>query len=817
MLIREFSRRAQSVQDLMLWATLVAPGVVLNKDGSLTTGWTYQGPDLNSATAEELKTLSEQANRVLLGLDESWILHCDVLRSPAPAQPDSDAFEHPVTQAIDLERRFQNTATLYQTASVLLLTYLPASERASYLKSLFVTGGDPAPRGVDAHREELENKLAEIEQGLSHILRLKRLTDEHLLTHLHSILTGLSHPVRLPASPLLLDGLLCSQDLEGVLKPKIGDQYISLVSLTGLPRATTPGLLDQVTQLPFPLRVSTRWIPLSFAAADKVLAGYRRAWMRKRRGMRWLVSGLFGNPATRDDQDVAVDYDSAAMMADVDLATAERNAQAVRFGYLTLTVVLHHSDPTELASRSRAVSALIQSLGIPARIESDNTLDAFLGSIAPATANNVRRPMIHTGNLADLLPLTTVWQGRAVNPSPYSPPGGCPALLWTSTEGSTAFCFNLHAASDVGHSLILGPTGSGKSAIVSLLMAQWFRYEGARVIAFDKGGSFLPLTLALGGAHYDLAAQTSELSLCPLARVEDLHERSQCQEWLEDLFELNKVEMNPGRRIAIANALALLASQGDRTLTNFRLKVQDQELREALLPYTTAGSIGATLLDSPSDNLAEARLLTLEMAKLMEHGPRFVVPTLLYLFHRLTQRFTSGLPTLLVLDEGWTFLDHPKFAHRIRLWLKELRKYNVSVLFATQSLADFAATALAQVLVESTETKVFLPNPQAANEAVAPLYRSLGLNSRQLALIAGARAKSDYYVSCSEGNRLMRLVLGPLALSFCGAGSRQELAQVRKLAATHGSLWPAFWLQSRNLTNWAETLRPQLETLENQP
>ena len=797
----------------MLWAALVAPGVVLNKDGSLTTGWTYQGPDLSSATAEELKALTQQANRVLVGLDESWILHCDVLRSPALAQPESDAFEHPVTRAIDRERRSQNAATLYQTESVLLLTYLPASERASHLKALFVSGGAPAAEGPDAHHgelEELENKLAEIEQGLSHILRLKRLTDERLLTHLHSILTGLSHPVRVPGAPLLLDGVLCSQDLAGVLKPRIGEQSIAVVSLTGLPRATTPGLLDQVSQLPFPLRVSTRWIPLSFAAADKILAGYRRAWMRKRRGMRWLVAGLFGNPATRDDQDVAVDHDSAAMMADVDLATAEKNAQSVRFGYLTTTVVVHHTDPAQLASRARTVAALIQALGLPARIESDNTLDAFLGSIAPASANNVRRPMIHTGNLADLLPLTTVWQGRPVNPSPYRPPGGCPALLWTSTEGSTAFCFNLHAASDVGHSLILGPTGSGKSSIVALLMAQWFRYGGARVIAFDKGGSFLPLTLALGGAHYDLAAETSELSLCPLARVEDLHERSQCQEWLEDLFELNKVEMNPGRRIAIANALALLASQSDRTLTNFRLKVQDQELREALLPYTTTGSIGATLLDSPADNLADARLLTLEMAKLMEHGPRFVVPTLLYLFHRLTQRFTSGLPTLLVLDEGWTFLDHPKFAQRIRLWLKELRKYNVSVLFATQSLADFAATALAQVLVESTETKVFLPNPQAANEAVAPLYRSLGLNPRQLALIAGARPKSDYYVSCSEGNRLMRLELGPLALSFCGAGSRQEIARVRELAAAHGRLWPAVWLESRNLPTWAETLRSQL-------
>ena len=62
---------------------------------------------------------------------------------------------------------------------------------------------------------------------------------------------------------------------------------------------------------------------------------------------------------------------------------------------------------------------------------------------------------------------------------------------------------------------------------------------------------------------------------------------------------------------------------------------------------------------------------------------------LTYLFHRLEERF-DGRPTLLVLDEAWVFLDHPLFAARIREWLKVLRKKNVAVVFATQSLADIA-------------------------------------------------------------------------------------------------------------------------------
>src|SRR4029079_961835 len=102
-----------------------------------------------------------------------------------------------------------------------------------------------------------------------------------------------------------------------------------------------------------------------------------------------------------------------------------------------------------------------------------------------------------------------------------------------------------------------------------------------------------------------------------------------------------------------------------------------------------------------------------EMSHLMELGARYVVPTLLYLFHRIHQGL-DGSPTLLVLDEAWPSLRDPLFAEQLRLWLKELRKANASVLFATQSLADLAESSLREVLYERWPTKALLPNPQAA-------------------------------------------------------------------------------------------------------
>jgi type IV secretion system protein VirB4 len=198
------------------------------------------------------------------------------------------------------------------------------------------------------------------------------------------------------------------------------------------------------------------------------------------------------------------------------------------------------------------------------------------------------------------------------------------------------------------------------------------------------------------------------------------------------------------------------------------------------------------------------------MSHLMELGPRYVVPTLLYLFHRIHQRL-DGSPTLLVLDEAWTYLRDPLFAEQLRLWLKELRKANASVLFATQSLADLAESSLREVLYESCPTKLFLPNPQATAEGAAPLYRALGLNGRQLAIIAGAAPKADYYVTSPEGNRLFRLKLPPAALAFCGAGSKEELTQIDRLARQHGPDWPAAWLEARHQSAWAQRLRASSE------
>jgi type IV secretion system protein VirB4 len=208
----------------------------------------------------------------------------------------------------------------------------------------------------------------------------------------------------------------------------------------------------------------------------------------------------------------------------------------------------------------------------------------------------------------------------------------------------------------------------------------------------------------MAGAHHALgvAREGGEgtLAFQPLRRIHEAGQRSWAAEWLGSLLEQQKLAMTPETKDALWSALLSLSSAPpeERTLTGLSLLLHSNAVRSALQPYTLEGPLGS-LLDAAEDRLSIADVHCFEMEALMGEGGA-VLPVLTYLFHRLEERF-DGRPTLLVLDEAWVFLDNPVFAARIREWLKVLRKKNVAVVFATQSLADIAGSSIAPAIIES--------------------------------------------------------------------------------------------------------------------
>jgi type IV secretion system protein VirB4 len=191
-----------------------------------------------------------------------------------------------------------------------------------------------------------------------------------------------------------------------------------------------------------------------------------------------------------------------------------------------------------------------------------------------------------------------------------------------------------------------------------------------------------------------------------------------------------------------------------------------------------------------------------------------VAPAVLsYLFHRIEGRF-DGRPTLLIIDEGWLALDDADFAGKLREWLKTLRKKNVSVVFATQSLADIDGSAIAPAIIESCPTRILLPNDRAIEPQIMAIYRRFGLNDRQIEILARAIPKRDYYCQSRRGNRLFELGLGEIALAFTAASSKSDQALIERLLAEHGQEgFVTNLLRARELA-WACDLIPQLAKQE---
>jgi len=145
-------------------------------------------------------------------------------------------------------------------------------------------------------------------------------------------------------------------------------------------------------------------------------------------------------------------------------------------------------------------------------------------------------------------------------------------------------------------------------------------------------------------------------------------------------------------------------------------------------------------------------------------------------------------------------LGHSVFRQKIREWLKVMRKANCLVLMATQNLSDAANSGILDVIVESTATKIFLPNVHARDEDASALYRRMGLNTRQIEILATAQAKRQYYCVSENGRRVYELALGPMALAFVGASDKESIATIKHLIAKHGDDWVVAWLESNGLT-----------------
>ncbi len=793
--LTEYQTRPKRLADYLPWAMLAAPGIVLNKDGSFQRTIRYRGPDLESASQGELLSFTARVNNVLKRFASGWALFFEAAREHANDYPAS-TFMDPVAWLVDEERRaaFETGGAHFESACYLTFAWAPPTDRTRKGEAVFLTR-DGAEKPTSAH-DHLAHFIRETDRAIDLLAMLlpecERLDDAGTLTYLHGSISTRRHEVAAPETPIFLDALLADCGLTGGIEPMLGDEHLRIVSVLGFPPASEPGFLDALNRLGFAYRWTTRFIALDKAAAAKEISKYRRQWFAKRKSIAAIVKETLFN-----EESVLLDADADNKAADADAALQELGADDVAFGYFTCSIVVSDVDATAAAAKAKEIERVLNGRGFVAIRESVNAVDAWLGSLPGHLYANTRTPLIHTLNLAHLAPLSAVWAGEAWNAHLDAPP-----LIQATTNETTPFRLSTHVG-DVGHQMIVGPTGSGKSVLLALMALQFRRYEGAQIFAFDKGRSMRAAILALSGAFHDLASDDA-LAFQPLRDIDSDSGRARAQHWLLGVLAQEGVALDPAIRDAVWSALGSLAAAPakERTLTGLTLLLQRSDLRDALKPFTLDGAHGG-LFDAEEEALELRDIVGFEMESLMRR-PSAVAPALSHLFDRLDARF-DGRPTLLLIDEAWVFLDHPLFAERLRDWLKTLRKKNVSVVFATQSLADIEASKIAPAIIESCPSRIFLANARAREAGIRSAYEAFGLNERQIEIVATATPKRHYYYQSSIGNRLFELGLGPVALALCGASDPDTQKLIDRIVTENDGEFAAEFLRAKGLA-WAADL-----------
>lgn len=797
--LREFRRKPDRLSDYLLWAGMIRPGVILNKDGSLQGTFRYRGPDLDSATPQELMVVTAKINNALKRLSGGWAIYAESQRIKSKQYATAE-FPDIITYLIEEERQqYFSQGNHYESMYYFTLVYLPEEDNQDKMKKFLIEGDDK--KASTSGEEHLKHFIDEADKVLNLFAEIlpeaEPLSEEETLTYLHSCISPKQHTVKPPEIPMYLDAYLADTPLLGGMRPRLGNHHLRVISILSFPGASMPGIFDNLNRLNFEYRWVTRFICLDKREAENETGRYQRLHYAKRKSMATLIKEMLTQSETAQ-----VNEDAVAKAEDSAAAGFEVANDLVAYGYYTTCIVLLDEDEKQIDKKAKAVEKTINSLGFTATIETLNCVESWFGSLPGMCYSNLRRPLLSTLNLSHMLPISAIWAGPEKNGHLNGPP-----LLYTETSGNTPFRMDIHVE-DLGHSMVIGPPGAGKSVLLSMLGAAFRKYKNdqgeAQIYIFDKGGSSRALTAGVGGNFYDLGAELQgALSFQPLAQIDDEHERAWAAEWVYEFLRAENLTITPEHKQAIWNSLCSLATAPvhQRNITGLRLLLtaESPELGQALGPLTVDGAFGR-LFDAQEDTFGTGRWQVFEMETIMR-TPIAVAPTLSYLFHRLEQRLT-GAPTLIILDECWMFLDNPVFAAKIREWLKVLRKQNTAVVFATQSLQDVANSPIAPAILDSCPTRIFLPNSNAIDERMAKVYEMFGLNSREINTVATATPKRHYYYKSALGSRLFELALGKVALAYTAASSKEEQIMVQKILAEKGkSGFNEAWFAYKNLSD----------------
>jgi len=705
--------------------------ILMSYSGVLHKVYRAYGIDISALSIYEKESISDQVNNAFSRIDNGWSIWIEDVKNSFSCELDSDAFRSDVHQILEQDRIEDMTGKHYKNTLYITFVCDPEIDDPSDL----VTKSDQ-------NIKKFESTINKIIGALSSILFFDEMSKDETASYLYQCISGNQRYIRWDDQTHdFSDGLI---DQEVTKNPAmLGDKYILVIGIKKFPPASMPEMIKGLNHICCNYRQVIRLIFKDRSKAIDDLEARERQWVESDQKIlpgiwnffnRKNESSIHINDAIKEKAGNCYGLKQMLIMGKTNICDYTHN------------FILTGADKKRLSKDAEVIISVLNASGFVSFLETKNTMAAWLGSL-PGNMNNPRKHSMSVTHLSDLLPISKKYQGK------YENSRGLPALCLVKTEDTEPFWFNID-----GHTMMVGPTGSGKSYGLSAMMAFFYRYPNAQIFAFDKGGSLKTTSMAFGGQCIEL----SDHVIQALRDIDTKHDFDWAVDWIGIL--INRLDEKSGNlRSGIMDALRSLKRRPkkERTLSEF-MNFTSPEIRERLNYYKDS------VIDGYTENIMEHDWICFEMGGMFENNSEIAVPVLLYLFYMIEKRLKKGTPTLIVLDEVWLYLENTIFAQRIRLWLKTLRKLWGYVVFATQEIDDLQDSSIYTSLENSTHTEIWLPNKKARKDEISKFYKKAGLTNSEIEQISIKAPKQNYLIKQPEGSRWIQFGGGAVTKSIFG-------------------------------------------------
>lgn len=813
-----------SYGEVLPWFGMLTDRLVICHDGSLLAGFTFEGSDIEGVDDEDINRRIDLLQAAMRQLTDRVTLYSVQERRFETAYP-SASFLNPVARLID--DAWARKCTEYPNARISHSVYLsytfptrsealieqlrneletsPNAFRAigAVLKQrLGERSAVAAVRGQLAEMaDDFENILGAFSNIVVTSLGFERLAGAPLLGELYGLanLGSDKGPVRLPNRPVYLHTVIPADDVvrQGDVlefKGPARTTYCAALSTTGMPPEAYSVHIDQLLGAPceYVLVQSFRIIDRHFAqkAIQDAEQFYRTEVKSAAVRLFERLTGV---------QSEQINTGNLALAQDAQDALVEVTATDVAFGYYNMTILALGETPREV---NRAVDVIASSLragGYAITRERQGLMSAFLGALPGNHGVLMRKYLASSANVADLCPIRTVSKGEPTHRL-FSTvlKREVPAHVRFMTPAGVPYDFSTHAE-DLGHAVVVGGSGSGKSTVMSLVLAMFQKYYPCQSFIFDKDNSMAVMSLLLGGQRIDMAAAGgADVRINPVLRMLRDGEDLALLRWLGVLFAaadsvltgedqeeltaaIQQLKSLPPARWRLGTLYSLLSG------TNKRLALK-------LAPFVdrsdSEGSFAkgafSEFFDNEDDAFSLSQIVCMETGRLLQ-SREVAAPFMDYAFYCIEKMLDGETPTFIYVEEAWYMLANPIFEDKINDWLRTFRKKRAFVVFATQSPEEFQRLKSWAAFVANVPTRIFLPSINDSVSALAPIYRQLfNLNDSQLSLLSSAVPKRDYLLIKPGMTRLVEASMPTIVVAINEATGRRELRDAAREMANEG-------------------------------